>query len=83
MGHSDGDPLLHAVIDSILGACKMGDIGEKFSDKNKGYKNIRSTVLLEKIIEQIQLKNYLINNIDVNVISQKQKIYKFKKIIIK
>ena len=79
LGHSDGDPLLHAVIDSILGACKMGDIGEKFSDKNKRYKNIRSTELLEKIIEQIKLKNYLINNIDVNIIAQKPKISKFKK----
>ena len=37
LGHSDGDPVLHAVTDAILGACKMGDIGEKFSDKNKNY----------------------------------------------
>ena len=38
LGHSDGDPVLHAIADSILGACKMGDIGEKFSDKNKKLK---------------------------------------------
>ena len=50
LGHSDGDPVLHAIIDSILGACKMGDIGEWFSDKNKKFKNIRSTILLKKII---------------------------------
>ena len=55
LGHSDGDPVLHAVTDSILGACKMGDIGEKFSNKNKKYKNIRSTILLKKIINQIKL----------------------------
>ena len=79
LGHSDGDPVLHAIIDSILGACKMGDIGEKFSDKNKKYKNIRSTFLLEKIIYQIQLKNYSVNNIDINIIAQKPKISKFKK----
>ena len=78
LGHSDGDPVLHAVIDSILGACKMGDIGEKFSDKNKKYKNIRSTILLRKIVNQIKLKNYSINNIDINIISQKPKISKFK-----
>jgi len=60
LGHSDGDPVLHAIIDSILGACKMGDIGEKFSDKNKKYKNIRSTILLKEIIDQIKLKNYLL-----------------------
>jgi len=79
LGHSDGDPVLHAITDSILGACKMGDIGEKFSNKNKKYKNIRSTILLKKIIDQIKLKNYSINNIDINIIAQKPKISKFKK----
>jgi len=79
LGHSDGDPVLHAVTDSILGACKMGDIGEKFSNKNKKYKNIRSTILLKKIMNQIKIKNYSINNIDINIIVQKPKISKFKK----
>ena len=78
LGHSDGDTVLHAITDSILGACKMGDIGEKFSNKNKKYKNIRSTILLRKIIDQIKLKNYAINNIDINIITQKPKISKFK-----
>ena len=78
LGHSDGDPVLHAIIDSILGACKMGDIGEKFSDKNKKYKNIRSTVLLKKIVDQIKLKNYNINNIDINIITQTPKISRHK-----
>jgi 2-C-methyl-D-erythritol 4-phosphate cytidylyltransferase/2-C-methyl-D-erythritol 2,4-cyclodiphosphate synthase len=78
LGHSDGDPVLHAVTDSILGACKMGDIGEKFSVKNKKYKNIRSTILLKNIVDQIKLKNYSINNIDINIIAQKPKISKFK-----
>ncbi len=83
LGHSDGDPVLHAITDSILGACKMGDIGEKFSDKSKKYKSIRSTILLEKIIDQIRLKNYFVNNIDINIITQKPKISKFKKKMIK
>ena len=61
----------------------MGDIGEKFSDKNKKYKNIRSTILLRRIIDQIKLKNYLINNIDINIIAQKPKISKFKNKMIK
>ena len=56
----------------------MGDIGEKFSDKNSKYKNVRSTVLLKKIINQIKLKNYFINNIDINIIAQKPKISKYK-----
>ena len=79
LGHSDGDPVLHAVIDAILGACNMGDIGEKFSDKNKKFKNIRSTILLKKIIDEIKKEGYLINNIDINIITQKPKIQKYKK----
>jgi 2-C-methyl-D-erythritol 4-phosphate cytidylyltransferase/2-C-methyl-D-erythritol 2,4-cyclodiphosphate synthase len=82
LGHSDGDPVLHAVTDAILGACKMGDIGEKFSDKNKKFKNIRSTVLLKQIIEEVKSKGYLINNIDINIITQKPKIQKYKKNIV-
>ena len=79
LGHSDGDPVLHAVTDAILGACGMGDIGEKFSDKNKKFKNIRSTILLNKIIYDTKSKGYLINNIDINIITQKPKIQKYKK----
>ncbi len=78
LGHSDGDPVLHAITDSILGACRMGDIGQKFSNKNKKYKNIRSTILLRKIINEIKLKNYHINNLDINIITQRPKISKFK-----
>ena len=79
LGHSDGDPVLHAVTDAILGACSMGDIGEKFSDKNKKFKNIRSTILLSKVVKQIEINRYLINNIDINIITQKPKIQKYKK----
>ena len=82
LGHSDGDPLLHAVTDAILGACNMGDIGEKFSDKDKKFKNIRSTILLKKIMDEVKKKGYLINNIDINIITQKPKIQKYKKKII-
>ena len=79
LGHSDGDPVLHAVTDAILGACNMGDIGEKFSDKNKKNKNIRSTVILTKIVHEVGAKGFLINNIDINIITQKPKIQKYKK----
>jgi len=82
LGHSDGDPVLHAVTDAILGACSMGDIGEKFSDKNKKFKNIRSTILLTEIIKQTKKNGYLINNLDINIITQKPKIQKYKKQII-
>ena len=83
LGHSDGDPVLHALTDAILGACSMGDIGEKFSDKNNKYRNIRSTILLREIINQIKVKGYLIGNLDINIITQKPKIQNYKKKIIK
>jgi len=83
LGHSDGDPVLHAIIDAILGAIQMGDIGEKFSDKNKKFKNIRSTILLENVIEEIKSQNFYIKNIDLNIITQTPKIQKYKKKIIK
>ena len=79
LGHSDGDPVLHAVTDAILGACSMGDIGEKFSDKDKKFKDVRSTILLNRIIEQTEINGFLINNLDINIITQKPKIQKYKK----
>ena len=78
-GHSDADPVLHSIIDSLLGACNLGDIGTLFSDKNKKYKNIRSTILLKKVIQLIKSYNFFINNIDVNIIAEKPKIKKYSK----
>ena len=79
LGHSDGDPVLHSVIDAILGACKMGDIGERFSDKSKKYKNISSSIMIRKVLKEVGEKNYIINNVDVNIIAQTPKLKKFKK----
>jgi len=78
LGHSDGDPVLHSVTDAILGACKMGDIGQMFSDKNKKLKNIRSTILLQKIVKLIKSKDYFVNNIDINIITQTPRIKNYK-----
>ena len=79
LGHSDGDPVLHSITDAILGATKMGDIGQMFSDKSKRFKNIRSTILLRYVIEQLKLKGYFINNIDINIITQTPKIKNYKR----
>jgi 2-C-methyl-D-erythritol 4-phosphate cytidylyltransferase / 2-C-methyl-D-erythritol 2,4-cyclodiphosphate synthase len=78
LGHSDGDPVLHSITDAILGACKMGDIGQMFSDKSKKFKNIRSTVLLNQVVELIKSKGYFINNMDINIITQTPKIKNYK-----
>ena len=82
LGHSDGDPVLHAITDAILGASKMGDIGNMFSDKNKKFKNIRSSILLKQVIKKILYKNYYVNNLDVNIITETPKIKKYKKRIV-
>ncbi len=78
LGHSDGDPVLHSITDAVLGACQMGDIGQMFSDKNKRFKNIRSTILLKQVLEKIKLKGYFVNNIDINIIAQTPKINNLK-----
>jgi len=78
-GHSDADPVIHSLIDGLLGACRLGDIGKLFSDRNKKYKNIRSTILLKKVIDLINSKNFSISNIDINIIAQKPKIKKYSK----
>ena len=78
LGHSDGDPVLHSITDSILGACGLGDIGQMFSDKSKKFKNIRSTVLIKQVVNQIKSHGYLINNIDINIITQTPKIRNLK-----
>ena len=83
MGHSDGDPVLHAITDAILGACKKGDIGQMFSDKSKKFKNIRSTILLKQVVEIIKNHGYFINNIDINIITQTPKIQSYKNKMIK
>jgi len=64
LGHSDGDPVLHAVTDSILGACRKGDIGQKFSDQDMKFKNIRSTILLSKIVKEIKDNDFFIENLE-------------------
>jgi len=81
LGHSDADPVLHALIDSLLGASRLKDIGSHFP-RNKKNKNIRSTVLLKKTINLLETNNLSINNIDINIIIQKPKIKKYSNKII-
>ena len=83
LGHSDGDPVLHSITDAILGACKKGDIGQMFSDRNKKLKNVRSTLLLQKVMKLIRLNSYFINNIDINIITQTPRLKKYKNQMIK
>lgn len=80
--HSDGDVLIHALIDSLLGAVGEKDIGEQFPDTDPRYHNIRSTVLLEKTLQIIKEKKFEIINIDSVLIAETPKISPFKEKII-
>lgn len=73
-GHSDADALIHAVIDALLGASGLGDIGKHFPDTNPEYKNISSLKLLEYVCKLLKEKNYKIENIDVTIIAQCPKL---------
>ena len=76
--HSDGDVLIHSIIDALLGACGAGDIGEFFPDTDEKYKGIDSKLLLEHIVQFIYNVGYEIVNIDTTIIAQKPKINPFK-----
>lgn len=77
VAHSDGDVLIHALCDAMLGAAKMGDIGRHFPDTSADFKNIDSKILLAKTNELIASKNYKVGNLDVTVAAQRPKLKPF------
>ncbi|MBP5553227.1 MAG: 2-C-methyl-D-erythritol 2,4-cyclodiphosphate synthase [Spirochaetales bacterium] len=81
VGHSDGDALIHAVIDSLLGAAGLDDIGTLFPDNDPAFKDIDSAILLEKTVALVRSKGYSIVNIDTTVILQSPKLGPYKKAI--
>ncbi len=74
LAHSDGDVLCHAIMDALLGAAGLGDIGALFPDNDMQYKNVYSMSLLEKVVEKIREKGYEIEYIDSTVIAQQPKL---------
>ncbi|MBQ0042495.1 MAG: 2-C-methyl-D-erythritol 2,4-cyclodiphosphate synthase [Lachnospiraceae bacterium] len=74
LGHSDADVLLHAIMDALLGAAALGDIGLHFPDNDDKYKGISSLELLEHVGKLLEKKNFLIENIDATIIAQRPKM---------
>lgn len=74
LGHSDADVLTHAVMDALLGAAALGDIGYHFPDTDQRYKGISSLFLLKNVAEILQSNGYSVGNIDVTVIAQRPKL---------
>ena len=78
LGHSDADVLLHAVMDALLGAAALGDIGQHFPDSDERYKGISSIALLKKVGKILQENGYMIENIDSTVIAQRPKLLPYR-----
>ena len=74
LGHSDADVLLHAIMDALLGAAALGDIGKQFPDTDPAYKGISSIKLLEHVGRLLEEENYVVGNIDATIIAQRPKM---------
>ncbi len=74
LGHSDADVVVHAIMDALLGAAALGDIGKHFPDTDPAYEGISSIVLLEHVADLLEKHNYIIENIDATIIAQRPKL---------
>lgn len=74
LGHSDADVLLHAIMDALLGALALGDLGKHFPDTDNNFKDISSELLLQKVYDLILNKGYKVSNLDSIIIAQKPKM---------
>lgn len=74
LGHSDADVIVHAVMDALLGAAALGDIGKHFPDTDPAYKGISSILLLRHVAELLNKNGYTIGNVDATIIAQKPKM---------
>jgi 2-C-methyl-D-erythritol 2,4-cyclodiphosphate synthase len=75
--HSDGDVLIHALCDALLGAAALGDIGRHFPDSSRDYENIDSRILLRKVVALLHDRNLAVANADITVIAQQPKLAPF------
>ena len=78
IGYSDGDVLIHAIADALLGALALGDIGHHFPNTDPQYKDIRSKELIKKVIAIMHEKKLVLKNVDTIVLAEEPKIYPFK-----
>lgn len=77
IAHSDGDVLLHALMDALLGAAALGDIGKHFPDTDQEFSGINSRILLRQVVHQLQERRFSIGNVDTTVIAQAPRISRY------
>ena len=82
VAHSDGDALIHAICDALLGAAGLSDIGSHFPDTDNQYKNIDSKILLAKVMELLDRKNLVINNIDTTIVIEQPKMAPYREAMV-
>lgn len=78
ISHTDGDVVMHAIADAILGALALGDIGRHFPDSDPGYKNMPSGNILQRVARLLTERNFVIGNIDMVIIAEEPKIHPFR-----
>jgi len=83
LAHSDGDVMLHAVCDALLGAVGLGDIGEHFPDTDSQYRNADSRKLLQQVVEKIASREWRLANLDITLVAQTPKVLPYKQRMIK
>jgi len=74
LGHSDGDVVLHAIVDALLGAAAAGDIGQHFPDTDPRYRGIDSAVLVEQVVKLVEGRGYGVGNVDVTILAEQPKL---------
>jgi 2-C-methyl-D-erythritol 2,4-cyclodiphosphate synthase len=78
VAHSDGDVVIHAVVDAVLGAVGMGDIGEHFANTDPQWRGVRSEVFLRRVWEQVTTDGWGLGNVDVTVLAERPRLREFK-----
>ena len=82
VAHSDGDALIHAICDALLGAAGLSDIGSHFPDTDKQYKNIDSKILLARVVELLNQKGLSINNVDATIVIEQPKMAPYREAMV-
>ncbi len=77
LGHSDGDSLIHAICDALLGAAGLGDIGNHFSDRDAEYSGVDSLVLLARVVEMLKAERFEIQNVDTTIFAEQPRMAPF------
>lgn len=78
LGYSDGDVVMHAIADAMLGALSLGDIGQHFPNTDPEFKDILSSEIIKRVRDMVEARNYAVNNVDTIILAEEPKVYPFR-----